>query len=309
MAGIDDFTPETWAALGNYIRSVTPIEDLVRQEYPQMAWVMNNPELSPLMRQATTERWDPARLMGAIQKTNWWKNTDAAQREYQRLVAEDPQTAYKKYLEAATGVQSLASRLGVSLSAEVVKSIGTNAAAEGWDANRLTQEVMRQATSYNPRGVGDVNAMVNQVKTRSTDFFMPMSDETAFNWSKNIMSGTATKDGLDTYLRQQAINRFGGDKSIADALAKGATVKDVFDPYVQQTAQLLEVSPAQVDLMDSQWGTMIDGMRSDGSRRPMTLSESATYVRGTDAWKQTNQAAQAAAGLGEQILKTFGEVA
>ena len=309
MAGVENFTPEDWAALGAYLRSVTPIDDLVRQDYPQMAWVMNNPELGGIMRQAASERWDPARLMGAIQKTTWWKTTDANQREYQRLVAEDPHSAYVKYIDAASTVRDMAARLGVVLDPSMLQSIGTNVAAEGWDANRMTQEIMRTATTYNPQGTGDVNAMVNQVKDRSAQFFMPMTDDAAFNWSKNIITGTATKEGLDAYFRQQAVNRFGGDKSIVEALKQGATVKDIFEPYTQQTAQLLEISPDQVNLMDMQWGTMIDGMRSDGTRRPMTLSESAAYVRGTDAWKGTKQAEDAAAGIGEQLLKTFGEVA
>ena len=301
--------PEAVAQFGAWLRASTPIDQLVRQDYPQMAWVLANPELAPILRTASQERWDPARLMGAIEKTQWWQTTDANQREWQRLTNEDPQSAKVKLYDQVAQIDSLAQRLGVGVTQDDLFRIGTSAAAEGWDQNRLTQEVMRLATTYNPNGTGDVNAMMQNVKTRSSDFYQPMSDDTAFSWAKNILTGAASKDGLDTLLRQQAVNRFSGDKSVVEALSNGATTKEIFDPYVQQTAQLLETSPDQVNLMDQQWGNMIDGMRSDGTRRPMTLSEAATYVKGTDAWKGTAQAGQQAAGLAETIEKTFGAVA
>lgn len=302
-------TEQDYQDIGRLIDANTPVDQKVRQQYPQMAWAFDNPELGPLLRQAVTEKWDPARLQGALQNTNWWKTTDEAQRTWQRLTAEDPASAYQEYLKAANTVQTTAARLGVTLTGDALKSIGTSLATEAWDAGRVTQEILKQATGYDPNGKGDINGMVDQVKSQATNFLMPMSDDAAFGWAKNVLGGTSSQDGLTAYLRQQSVNRFSGDQTIVDALKNGATTKDIFDPYVQQTAQLLEMSPASINLMDPKWMTMIDGNRDDGTRRPMSLSEAAQHVRGLDEWKTTQQAGQEQSALGEELLKTFGKVA
>lgn len=311
MADAPDFNdPQTYAQLGAFLRSITPIDQLVRQAYPQMAWALNHPELGPILKQAAKEQWDTGRLQGALLGTAWYRNTDAAQRQWQQLLAEDPHTAFVKFIEAGVQVKTLAARLGVTLSPDALKALGNGMAAEGWDITRLTQEVMNYSTGIDPNNAtGDIAAMTNQIKDRAGDYFMQLGDQAAFSWAKNIITGAASKDGLDAYLRQQAINRFSGDATVATALQNGSTLKEIFDPYVQQTASLLEVSPETIDLMDPKWAQMVDSVQADGTRRPMTLSEASTYIRNTGEWKATAQAEQASAGFAETILKTFGEVA
>lgn len=299
--------PEALAAIAAFVHAVTPIDQIIRTQYPQLIWAINHPELGPILQQAARERWDPARFQGALVQTNWWKSTNEAQRTWQRLRAEDPATASARWFTALNTLVIQAQRLGVTLTDDVKRVLADGFAAEGWDAQRLTQEIIQRATGFT--GAGEMGAAVDGLRARSAQYLMPMGEDGAFGWAKQILIGSATEEGFDAYLRDQARARFAGDKTMVAAIDQGVTVAQYFEPLKQQTAQLLELSPGAVDLMDTRWSPMIDSAQADGTRRSMTLSEAAQHIRGLAEWKGTKQAGEQAASVGETLLKTFGEVA
>jgi hypothetical protein len=299
---------EALQQIANFVHASTPIDQLIRQQYPQLAWALNNPEIGPMLQKAAAERWDVARLQGELLKTNWYKNTNASQREWQRLQAEDPGTALSKFFTGLNDIKTTASRLGVSMSENGFRDLAIGMASEGWDAARTTQEIMRMADTYDPSGRGEFGAAMAAAKAKAAEYMVPIGDDGAFAWAKNMLLGQTSQDGFDSYLREQAKARFAGDETIVTALDNGATTAQIFEPLRQQTAQLLERNPQTINLMDAEWLQMLDNVGDDGVRRPMTLAEAGKYVRSTSEWKGTQQAGQASAALGETLLKTFGEV-
>ena len=93
----------------------------------------------------------------------------------------------------------------------------------------------------------------------------------------------------------------------SDLLDKGITMKAISDPYRQQAAQLLEVSPETISMNDNKYSQMLS--YSDGKSptpRAMSLGEAAKHIKSQEEYHFTKQANQEAASLASMIANKFG---
>ncbi len=285
------------------------VEAFIREHYPQISWALSHPELGPLLDQAAREGWSSNRIAGAVQGTNWYRTTQDTERQWEQLLGENPGEAARVVADTTIRVQQVASRLGIPLDANQTKWFAALASARGWDDQRVTFEIGLAAAQclVAKAEAGEIGNIVDQTIARARAFLVPMSDEAAYFWGTAIATGGATTDGLDAHLRDQARSRF---PTLASQIDAGFTVMQIFDPYIQQTASLLEISPTAVDLTEMKWLPMIDSADSStGQRRPMSLSESAIFVRQMPEFKRTKQAEDSVAALAEKLMQTFGKVA
>ncbi len=289
------------------------VVDEVKRQYGYLAVYLDDPEIGKLLRDAGANGWTMEKLQAAMSRTTWWQNTSATQREWDLLLRTDPKSAEKRVSDLMVQLKALASQQGFldRYTDEQYRQFASFFLYNGVQQSDMARAMFINL-DYDPQaGVsgqpgGAAGLTMEQVKKRAADFGLPMSDEAAFNWAKQVASGLATTESIDVYLRNQAKSRYSW---LAPDLDRGATVKQLFDPYLQQAAQLLERSPDSFSLEDPLIQQMIDHVGSDGTRRSMTLSEAAEAIRNTDAWLNTANARQGTAGLGEEILKTFGKVA
>ena len=291
----------------------TLLKDEIKRQFGYMSVYLDHPEIGPLLRRAGSEGWTLERLQAELSKTEWWKTTTATQREWDLLLRTDPASAEKKIADLTVQLKTLASQQGFAdrYTDEQFKQFAAFFLYNGVPQQDMAR-AMFQNLDYDPtKGVGGqpggaAGLTMQQVKKRAADFGLPMSDEAAYEWARQVAAGLATPESIDVFLRNQAKSRYSW---LAPDLDRGATVKQLFDPYLQQTAQLLERSPDMFSLEDPLIQKMIDHVGSDGTRRSMTLSEAAEAVRNTPEWLKTMNARQGSASLGEEIIKTFGKVA
>jgi hypothetical protein len=174
-----------------------------------------------------------------------------------------------------------------------------------WDDNQ-TRQFLGDAYHYDPdkaaKGVaGDMTA---QMKKISSDYLVPISDETLQSWSRNAISGRSTADDFRAYAEKQARSMF---PSLNDELDRGLTVQEIADPYRQQAAQILGIDPTQINFADSKWRSALDHRDKDGKRSTMTLSDWTQQVR-TDpryGYDRTQNAVNEAASLVTSMRQIF----
>jgi hypothetical protein len=114
-------------------------------------------------------------------------------------------------------------------------------------------------------------------------------------------------DAYQKYVREQSKSMF---PALAAAIDQGITVRQYADPYIQRTAQLLEISPEAIDLTEPKYRKFLDNVLPDGKRSAMALWEVETLLKkdpiyGYDA---TKGARTEAAQLSMSLAKQFGAV-
>jgi len=140
------------------------------------------------------------------------------------------------------------------------------------------------------------------------DYAVKYDDPTLQQWAANIIGGTATNQQFQSDLITKATAMF---PTISDALAKGQTVKQYMDPYLQEMGQLLEIPADQMDLTDPKWTAVLMGSDDKGNRAPMSLTDAATYIRTNPVygWGKTQNAQQEGADFAQRLGTMFGKVA
>jgi hypothetical protein len=286
------------------------VDWMIRQRYPQMGWALAHAELGPLLRRAVAEGWDSPRLQGELLNTNWFRTTTEAEREWDRIAAEDPASLRQRFYDQVGRVERAFQQLGVPYTQAMLADLGARAGRSNWDDQQLQQRVLELAT-FAPEGQlqGQLNAVVDRVKQTANDYFTPIADQAAFDMGKRMLLGQIDATALQAHFKDLAMARFQGNKQIADMLNQGFTAAQIFAPYVQQTAQLLEQAPSAINLMDPKYSQIVDYADPNGVTRPMTLSEAGKFIRGTDAYKGTQGAVTQAADFAEFISQKMGNIA
>ncbi|MBM4407750.1 MAG: hypothetical protein FJ038_03915 [Chloroflexi bacterium] len=298
------------AAIAEYMKNQA------REKYPQMAWALNHPEVGPLLQRAAAEGWDAARFQGELLKTQWYKSTTDSARVWERLLNEDPATAAKTLDRKVRDIQTLAGRIGltgIDFNAwQPGWVFAVDATRETWDETRIVQELLSRwgTGGTDAQQGGQLGGMMDSVKGTAAQYLTPITDDAAYQMASKMLYGTLDQAGMAAYFKDQAVIRFSGNEQVLNMLNNGFTPREIFQPLVQQTAQLLELAPAQVDLMDPKWQGMLDYTDPQTNTvRPMTQTEAGRYVRGLDEYRQTDGAVRQASEFAEFIGQKMGAVA
>lgn len=290
---------------------VDPIYAEASQRYGYLASYLNHPELGPILRKAAAEGWSAELLQGALSKTGWWQTHSAAAREFELLAATDIKTLQQKVHSKAMDLQAQAAKMGLhfddwskltSMAEQVIKDPSMGEAEIAW---MLGSQFHFSKTNPNPGG--SFGTTMASLKQRANQYMLPMTDERAFRWSKEVAMGLADPQDLDNKLREQAKQKYAW---LAKDLDTGATMKELFDTHIASVAQLLEVDADQVDLTDPKLRKIIETVDpATGERRSMTTTEAEEYIRGTAEYDTTKGAMNKAAAFAENLMRTFGKVA
>lgn len=284
------------------------VEAYIREHYGYMAWALDHEELGPLLRDAIAGQWTPEKLTAEIRGTDWWKENEAASRNFDRLLGEDPGSVEADITTKMLDVKLAAARLGITVDDERLRQMATDAIRYNWTDNELGQALFAEA-EYNPEtGIasGDIGAQQQKFIQTAKDWYVDISDEAAYDWALKVQSGKATEHDFQVYIKDQAISRFPTLKPYFDM---GITTANFFEPYKNTIASMLEMPSQQVDLMtDPRFARVMDFQTENGLNRPMRLYELQDYIRTLPEWQRTDTAIQQASSLSHRILNTFGAI-
>jgi hypothetical protein len=284
-----------------------PVAVQVAGKYGYLAGFLNHPEIGPLLRQAATSGWTKETLQGALFKTQWWQANAAGWREFDVLLTSDYMEANRRIHHKAVELATLASQEGVAVDwkqltdlAELTLRMPMMSEAE------MRQHLFAGARWSGATPQGRMGAAMYAMKGRAAEYLVPMADNTTFEWAKKIAQGLITPEAVEVFLRDTAKSRW---SQFSDQIDRGLSVRQIVDPYIQQTANLLEVAPETIDITNPKYMAMIEQKDADtGQASAMSLTDAATYIRRTEEYGNTQQARAGAAAFGENLLRTMGEV-
>lgn len=288
-------------AVGNL--SSQQIEEASAQ-YGYAAAYLKDPELGPILTQAAKEGWTPAKLESEIAKTGWYRNYSASVRQFQMLAAKDPKTAQDQIAQRQADLSDQASKLGVQIDDGRLKEMAYHSLAFGWSQTQVT-DALNAELKYSPDQAqrGQIGSGTAAVKALAAKYYLTISDETAFNYAKQITAGQLDMGGVEATFKSQAKGKF---STIAPQIDAGITPADFFDPYKQLIAKELDMTPDSIDLANDPRFQPILSMADGKTLRPMTLSEATKWARTQPQWNTTKGATDQAAQFGEQLTKIFG---
>lgn len=286
------------------------IEQFVRENYgADMVGFMKIPELWNVVIQAGRDGVvDPMVLQSRFKATKWWNERSDSMRKWDILLVTDPAEAKRRKKAQAEVLRSVVEQTGANVNldafAEMTLRLGMNEQEQTEHIAGVLRTESRQV-GLDRESMGAVTAERLQEIARN-DFFIPLERQTAESWAIDIFRGTKTVEMFQAYLADLSRGRF---NHIADRFAGGLTPGEYMAPIKQMVAEVLELNPGDIDLLDPRYAELLEYVDpTTGQSRPMTLAEAGRWARSRQEYRETQHANQASGELVELLGRTFGRV-
>lgn len=285
--------------------------DDVKNQYPTLAFLLNDPEVGPLLRDAVdpNKGFSPQTFQAKLYQTKWFKGRSTSQRKIDILKNTDPGEYARLRNANLAQVRLMAKKLGLNLTAgqklymaEVNLRNGTDLGSE-----EALYNLMNFAQGQDPKkmGEGSVKGATFDVQEMAREqFYVPLSKTDAYKWGVELALGTKDEKALRAFLSDRAASLY---PHLKDQLQGGASMEDLFSGHRAVLARELEMSEASIDFTKQYQKVLHQIDPTTGKPRPMTLHETQTLARQDPKWWKTSNGAEADAGMANFILKAFGK--
>lgn len=280
--------------------------ELADQYGMSYAFFKSQPALMKLLTQAVDGQWTPQVFQAQLKNTNWWKDNSDTVRKAQVQATTDPATYRADLAAAQFSAAQAAVKVGAILTTKQTAQLAKNIVNLGWnDAqvnNFLGQYIDFQA---NHTLGGQAGSAAKQISQYAYDQGVKLSDQTVKNNAAYLVRGITTMQNVQDSIRQQAMSTYPG---WTEQLQGGATMRNLAQPYIQQTAQELELPETDIDVWHPKVLAALNAADDKGQPAPMSLSQYQTYLRADPSWRKTQAAQDQAMGVGRQVLASLGLV-
>lgn len=274
---------------------------------PSLEWALGVPEVAQILTQAAAGNWDDAKLKAALLGSDYYRSHSEAARRWTDLASNNPGEAQRQLQQTEADLRALATSLGLNLSDAALAGLALGAHMFGWDDVETRQHLIGAAafSQSGALGQGAIGNGAIQAKQLFAQYGIDLPDSQAQQFGLQINTASDPTSALEN-LRPIAIGQAKGMfPGLADQLDQGVTVAQVFTPYANAAANLLEIDPSQIDLTDPKWNRALQGDQKQGQ---MSLQQWQSTVMGDPryAWDKTMNARDAAVGLVKNLGQTFG---
>lgn len=282
--------------------------DTIRENYPQYAWALNDPELGPLLKKAVdpAQPFSPTRFNASLMATSYWRKRSASQRQWDITRNSDPGSANAARGEFRTELQRMAKRLGVHLSANEMIYMTESYVAQGIapDDPRVIAALGGMYARKKGKG-GEFGAAETTVRNMANnDYMVAVTPHWVQTYGRRLITGHTTEDVVREELSRKAASQY---QHLASELRSGITMKELFDGHVATLAEELELDPETINLRDAKWRKILDTVDpKSGSHRAATLSEVQQMARSRDEFWKTSKGKEMGSGLSTYLLEAFG---
>lgn len=204
-------------------------------------------------------------------------------------------TLEQQFAAAEAAIRNKSETFGLQMGDGDIKAIARVVVTGNWSNDQLDDYLLGSAANPNTAAItqpGTLQSTAEQIKTMASNQLVTVSDATATEWSRRILSGELELATVNTILTQQARNEFGW---ATDALGSGATMRDILSPARDTVARELEMNPNDINLMDDKWRKMVQSVDDNGTARAATLTEVVRAARQDAQYARTAGAARMAA--------------
>jgi hypothetical protein len=330
MTGTDGVTPPV---------AETPLDTLLAKtefwyDLPDYIFKLDK-KLGDLLVKAVKEGWDNKKFLAAAELTPWWQKNSSAIRtrivdraKYDELKAagEDvSKSDYGLYLsKQMRSVKAKAKEIaGVTLTDEQAQSVAQKIYDGFLDddplaINALITPFIGKTTSIVGTGLGGKQTGFSGQALQNYQTLQGIAKANGFSLKDilpNISAVTAGGDLETAVLRGLAngdidINRVAQDarmlaaqgqpQYVRDLLGQGYDLENIYAPYRQTMASVLEIDPNQIDLNDS---TLRMAITDKGD---MNLYDFKKALRQDNRWQYTSAAKEEVSNAALRVLQDFG---
>jgi uncharacterized protein YfaT (DUF1175 family) len=279
-------------------------DELAGQYGMSYAFFKSQPELMGLLNSAVSDQWTPDRFTAALKNTKWWTSNSESARKAQVQAKTDPATHKASIAAAAAQAQQLAVKTGAILSAKQVQQLAKNMVDFEWNEAQISN-FLGQYVNFTDKHTlgGQAGAAASQITQYAHDQGVRISDETVKNSAAYLVRGITTMQQVQDGLRQQAVSTYPG---FAPQLTAGATMRDIAQPYIQMTAQELELPETDIDVWHPKVRAALNAADSAGRPAPMGLADFRGVLRTDPTWRRTQGAQDQTMQIGRQVLGSLG---
>lgn len=288
------------------------IEQYIRLNFPQAAGFLDIPEVRTVLIKAAKEQYTPTQLEGAMQATAWWRTNGVAARNYFGLKGTDPKQLEENIVAKQAEMKPMIDQLGLNLGGpEGQRKWAEDAIKYGWSDQQLKDKLANQLTKKagQPGGLAEGTTPANTADgliAQGKQYLVPISRADAENWAIRMMNGSASQESFQSWLTGLAKARYASQPDILAAIEGGMTPSAYFTGHKNQVADILEVDPDQIDLLDRKWSWMIETVDKNGNRRAPTLGEVQQLARDRPEFAGTRSYKETSAGYALEMSKFIG---
>lgn len=287
------------------------VADDIKEQYPTLAWLINDPEVGPLLRDAVdpNKGFSSTTFQAKLYQTKWFKSRSTTRRSMEILQHTDPGEYARLIKSNRDQLSALSRRLGVNLSIQEQRYMADQNLKNGVEigSNEFMWNMYAFAKGQKDTrfGAGSVKASGFQVKEMAREqFFLPMSEKDSQQWGLEMALGLKDETSLREYLSERAASLY---PHLKEQLQGGASMEDLFSGHRAIIAEELELAPDSIDF-GSQYKQVIHQIDpATGKPRPMTLHETQKLARTDKRWWETAKGREADAGMANTMLKMFGK--
>lgn len=279
----------------------------ITRKYPYLSFLLDDPEVGPLLREADSTNMDPDVFQSRLMQTNWWRNTSDTQRNFFALKTGDPATYQRRQEEVKSQIREIGGALGYDetvLDEGYLNFFADKALQFGMSTRQIQAMIADEITPL--IGASEKSNTLRDLRQVQQNYSYLVDNPTLLYWSKEINAGRQTIENFENSVRQQMKNMF---PNLAGQFDQGLTFKQIIDPYRQVLSKEFDGrSLEDFDFMgDAKWRHVIDYVdEKTGVHRTMSMQELTKYARSMPEWRNTKNAKDQVAQLGEQLLESFG---
>lgn len=287
--------------------------DDIREQYPTLAFLVNDPEVGPLLRDAVdpNKGFSPETFRAKLYQTKWWTTRSTTQRNIDIMARTDPGEYKRLYSDYASQVKMLAQQAGMRLTSPQLKYIASVNLRNGVATNSpefmmsLRNFAQKNYGIFGTKNSGSVTAAVMKVKDVARhEYYLPISREDNRKWAIDLAFGIKDEAALRKHLANRAASLY---PHLRKQILEGNSMEDLFSGHRAIIAKELELPPDMVDFTRG-WNKVLQQVDPQtGKPRMMTLHETQTAARQDKRWWSTTNGREADAGMANFMLKTFGK--
>lgn len=286
------------------------LKEDVLEHFPQLAWALDIPDIKGVLEKAVAEGWDSARLQAGIQDTPWWKGTEPSRRKFEDRVRTDPAGINEEQRTLQAKLWDVARSTGANLDPQAISDVSRWAIQWGWNEDQMRDEVIRRSRERGYQGpdgnAGIIQSSMSAMQQFARTYHVALDDNTAFSWANQIAAGERKLEDFQPMMTQWAKSRYSYSPEISQAIDKGITPEDFFQPYKQEISKYLEVAPESIDVTNPQWQAMTEVVDpKTGQRRIGSIAEVGKAARQDPRWRTTQNGQAAGSKLVGAMSKMF----
>lgn len=288
--------------------SVDEIEQEVREQYPEYAWLLNDPEVRDILLEAADPQrgLDDATFTSRIRNTKWYQTSTPAMRQWETLLSQDPAKAKRQQEIRVQDLTRRAREMGIQMTRGDVEQMAERSLRYGWTNTEIMDAFAEQMAGDAPAGV--VRTTMSDLRRLAGMYMVNASDSELVKWAQEITLGRRTLDEYTAGLQDLAKAKFNGNSQLVSMIDQGMSPDAFFADHKSMIAGEWGLSPTQVDLRDERWQGVLQTKGDDGVIRPMSLEEARRYARSQDGWDKTERGRAAVSEAALGLLTMFGEV-